>query len=80
MQNPSAILARAEDVVLDASERASAVLSRTADRVQAKVQAVDGRAMVDDSIDFIKRRPGITLLVALSAGFLAGTMLTRARR
>ena len=80
MQNPSAILARAEDVVVDASERASAALSRTADRVQAKMQEVDGRALVDDTIDFVKRRPGVTMLFALSAGFLAGTMFTRARR
>ncbi len=80
MQSPSAILSRAEDVALDLGERANDVMSRAADRVKAQVQEVDARAMVDDTIDFVKRRPGVTLLVALSAGFLAGTMLTRARR
>ena len=46
-------------------------------KVKAKVQEVDVREVRDDVVDYVRRNPGKSLLIALGVGFAVGYLVRR---
>jgi len=75
---------RSREVVEEAYEKAkekfeklSAEVKKGYAKVKAKVQEIDVKEMRDDVVDYIRRNPGKSVLIALGIGFAVGYMVRR---
>ena len=75
---------RSREVVAEAYEKAkekfeklSAEVKKGYAKVKAKVQEIDVKEMRDDVVDYIRRNPGKSVLIALGIGFAVGYMVRR---
>ena len=46
-------------------------------KVKAKVQEVDVKEVRDDVVDYIRRNPGKSILIAIGVGFALGFLVRR---
>ncbi len=58
-------------------EKLSAELKKAYAKVKAKVQEVDMREVRDDVVDYVKRNPGRSILIAFGVGFAVGYLVRR---
>jgi ElaB/YqjD/DUF883 family membrane-anchored ribosome-binding protein len=58
-------------------ERLSAEAKKGYAKVKAKVQQVDVKEVRDDVIDYIRRNPGKSILIAVGVGFAIGYLVRR---
>lgn len=58
-------------------ERLSAEVKRGYAKVKAKVQEVDIKEVRDDVVDYVKRNPGKSILIAFAVGFAVGYVVRR---
>jgi ElaB/YqjD/DUF883 family membrane-anchored ribosome-binding protein len=58
-------------------ERLSAEIKKGYAKVKAKVQEVDIREVRDDVVDYVKRNPGRSVLIAFGVGFAIGYLVRR---
>jgi ElaB/YqjD/DUF883 family membrane-anchored ribosome-binding protein len=75
---------RSREVVEEGYEKAkvqfdklSAEVKKGYTRVKAKVQEVDVKEVRDDVVDYIRRNPGKSILIALGVGFAVGYLVRR---
>ena len=58
-------------------EKISADVKKGYAKVKAKVQEVDVKEVRDDVVDYIRRNPGKSVLIALGIGFAVGYLVRR---
>jgi ElaB/YqjD/DUF883 family membrane-anchored ribosome-binding protein len=58
-------------------ERLTAELKKAYAKVKAKVQEIDVREVRDDVVDYVKRNPGRSILIAFGVGFAIGYVVRR---
>jgi ElaB/YqjD/DUF883 family membrane-anchored ribosome-binding protein len=58
-------------------ERLSAELKKAYAKVKAKVQEIDVREVRDDVVDYVRRNPGRSVLIAFGVGFAIGYLVRR---
>lgn len=58
-------------------DRLSAEVKKGYAKVKAKVQEVDVKEVRDDVVDYIRRNPGKSILIALGVGFAVGYLVRR---
>ena len=58
-------------------ERLSAEVKKGYARIKAKVQEVDIKEVRDDVVDYVKRNPGKSILIAFAVGFAVGYVVRR---
>lgn len=58
-------------------EKLSAEVKKGYQKVKAKVQEIDVKEMRDETVDFIRRNPGKSILIALAVGFAVGYVVRR---
>ena len=58
-------------------EKLSAEVKKGYAKVKAKVQEVDVKEVRDDVVDYIRRNPGKSVLIALGIGFAVGYLVRR---
>lgn len=58
-------------------EKVAAELKKGYAKVKAKVEQVDVKEVRDDVVEYIRRNPGKSVLIALGVGFALGFMLRR---
>ncbi len=75
---------RSREIVEEAYEKArekfeklSAEVKKGYAKVKAKVQEIDVKEVRDDVVDYIRRNPGKSVLIALGIGFAVGYMVRR---
>jgi len=75
---------RSREVAEEAYEKAkeqwdklSAEVKKGYAKVKSKVQEIDVKEMRDETVDFIRRNPGKSVLIALAVGFTIGYLVRR---
>jgi ElaB/YqjD/DUF883 family membrane-anchored ribosome-binding protein len=75
---------RSREVVEEAYEKAKEQLDKLAVEIKkgyakakAKVQEVDVKEVRDDVVDYVRRNPGRSILIALGVGFAVGYLVRR---
>jgi ElaB/YqjD/DUF883 family membrane-anchored ribosome-binding protein len=58
-------------------ERLSAEVKKGYAKIKAKVQEVDIKEVRDDVVDYVKRNPGKSILIAFAVGFAVGYVVRR---
>ncbi len=58
-------------------EKVSAEVKKGYAKVKAKLQEVDVKEVRDDVVEYVRRNPGKSLLMALAAGFVIGYLVRR---
>jgi ElaB/YqjD/DUF883 family membrane-anchored ribosome-binding protein len=58
-------------------ERLSAELKKSYAKVKAKVQEIDVREVRDDVVEYVRRNPGKSVLIAFGVGFAVGYLVRR---
>jgi ElaB/YqjD/DUF883 family membrane-anchored ribosome-binding protein len=58
-------------------ERLWAEVKKGYAKIKAKIQEIDVREMRDDVVDFVRRNPGKSILIALAVGFAVGYLVRR---
>jgi ElaB/YqjD/DUF883 family membrane-anchored ribosome-binding protein len=58
-------------------DRLAAEVKKAYAKIKAKVQEIDVKEMRDDAVDYIRRNPGKSILIALAVGFAVGYMVRR---
>ena len=58
-------------------ERLSAEVKKGYAKIKAKVQEVDLKEVRDDVVDYVKRNPGKSILIAFAVGFAVGYVVRR---
>ena len=58
-------------------ERLSAEIKKGYAKVKAKIEEIDVKEMRDDVVDYVRRNPGKSILIALAVGFAVGYMVRR---
>ncbi len=58
-------------------DKLSAEVKKGYAKVKAKVQEVDVKEVRDDVVDYIRRNPGKSILIALGVGFAVGYLVRR---
>lgn len=58
-------------------EKVSAEVKRGYAKVKAKIEEVDVKEVRDDVVEYVRRNPGKSLLMALAAGFVIGYLVRR---
>jgi len=58
-------------------EKVSAEVKKGYAKVKAKIEEVDVKEVRDDVVEYVRRNPGKSLLMALAAGFVIGYLVRR---
>ena len=58
-------------------EKLTAEVKKGYAKVKAKVQEVDVKEVRDDVVDYVRRNPGKSILIALGVGFAVGYLVRR---
>ena len=58
-------------------EKLSVEVKKGYAKVKAKVEEIDVKEMRDDAVDYVRRNPGKSLLIALAVGFAVGYFVRR---
>jgi ElaB/YqjD/DUF883 family membrane-anchored ribosome-binding protein len=58
-------------------ERLSGEVKKGYARIKAKVAEVDVREVRDDAVEYVRRNPGKSILIALAVGFAVGYLVRR---
>ena len=58
-------------------DKLSAEVKKGYAKVKSKVQEIDVKEMRDETVDYIRRNPGKTVLIALAVGFTIGYLVRR---
>lgn len=58
-------------------DRLATEIKKAYAKIKAKVQEIDVKEMRDDAVDYIRRNPGKSILIALAVGFAVGYMVRR---
>ncbi len=58
-------------------DRIAAEIKKGYAKVKAKVQEIDVREVRDDVVDYVKRNPGRSILIAFGVGFAIGYLVRR---
>lgn len=58
-------------------EKVSAEVKKGYTKVKARIQEVDVKEVRDDVVDYVRRNPGKSLMIALAAGFVVGYLVRR---
>src|SRR5664280_2692829 len=69
--------AEAYDKAKEQFDKLAAEIKKGYAKVKAKVQEIDVKEVRDDVVDYVRRNPGKSILIALGVGFAVGYLVRR---